>query len=359
MGGEIFFMEQAGAQIILQMSFTSLFQEVHMRSRAIMSLFLFFLLLPQRSFTQQSSHVSGDLKVYYLNVGQADAIFIQCPTGEHSMLIDAADTRYPGSSADFKKELQKLTGGLHKRIDVVVASHNHADHIGNMKWVMENYAVGKFIDDGADPGTALYASLMSVVKKQQKNHTLDYKPLKKADKKFVDFCPADNVEAEVVESKGTYSDCSNQNNCSIVVRLDYSNTSFLFPGDAEEELEKELLDDSETKKELDTDVLKAPHHGSGTSSTLDFMKAVTPRFVVVSSGKKNVGTNVGYKHPQLSSLTNFNSVLPTDKYRKDLIEVYDHDKSKWVKVKAKEGIYFTKVDGDIELVSDGQTILRK
>jgi hypothetical protein len=89
------------------------------------------------------------------------------------------------------------------------------------------------------------------------------------------------------------------------------------------------------------------------------VKAVSPNFVVVSSGKKNIGTNKGYKHPQLSSLSNWNALMATDKYRTDLIEVFDHDKSKWVKVKAKEGIYFTKVDGEVELTSDGQSIRKK
>jgi len=95
-------------------------------------------------YAQQNSIVTGQLHVYYLDVGQADAIYITCPTGEHSMLIDAADTRYPRSSENFKKELQKLTNGLKKKIDVVVASHNHADHIGNMKWVLDNYSVAKY-----------------------------------------------------------------------------------------------------------------------------------------------------------------------------------------------------------------------
>lgn len=192
-----------------------------MRSKVLLSTFLFFVFFTQSLLPQQTQSVSGDLKVYYLNVGQADAIYIQCPTGEHSMLIDAADTRYPGSSADFRRELQRLTGGLHKKINVVVASHNHADHIGNMKWVMDNYDVDRFIDNGADPGTALYKSLMAVVKKHQKTHKLDYEPLKKADKAFVDFCPAKNVEVEIIEPKSAYSNCSNQNNCSIVVRLDW------------------------------------------------------------------------------------------------------------------------------------------
>ena len=324
-----------------------------MKTVAARLAFVFFFLYPYPASGQDT------LCVYYLNVGQADAIYIQCPTKEHTMLIDAADTRYPESAFRFQKELKKLTGGLKKKIDVVVASHNHADHLGSMKWVLEHYDVVRFLDNGHNPGTALYKNIMTVVKKQVKKHELEYLPLNKAGKDFVDFCPDAKVNAEIIQASGAYKDCKNQNDCSVIVRLEYLKTSFLFVGDAEKELEKEILNDPIATKEIDTDVLKAGHHGSTTSSTLDFIKAVSPELVVVSCGKKGIGTNVGYKHPQLASLTNFNSVLTTEKYRTGLIEVYDYKKAKWTKKKAKEGIYYTKVDGNVAVLSDGEHVWKK
>ena len=182
---------------------------------------------------------------------------------------------------------------------------------------------------------------------------LTYRNLNDTDKYFIDFCPAKNVGAEVVNARCGSLNCSEPNNCSVVVKVIYGNNSFLFAGDAEDEEENALLGNDKMKMELNADVFKACHHGSCTSNTLDFLKAVSPVLVIVSSGQRDVGTNRGYKHPQLFSLNNFNTVLTTAKYRKDKIEVYDHDHSKWVKAKAKEGIYYTKIDSTVEIIGDG------
>src|SRR3989442_5564023 len=237
-----------------------------------------------------SQPVHGNLEITFIDVGQADAIYIKCPTGEHSMLIDAGDTRYPGSSAHFKAELPKLANPQGK-IDLAIASHPHADHIGSMKWVLEHFQVSKYLDDGQDYPSFLYNDLMDKVHELANANKLVYEPEDNAPADFVDFCPAPNVTAQVLLPDNEFVDCSNPNNCSVVVRLDYDQTSFLFVGDAEKELEQKLLDNSKLKSKLDVDVLKAGHHGSNTSSTLEFVKAVSPRFVIVSVGQKNVGTN--------------------------------------------------------------------
>jgi competence protein ComEC len=308
---------------------------------------------------QGQSNVTGDLKVHYLNVGQADAIYITCPTGEHSMLIDAADTRYPGSSKDFKEGLEKLTGGLHKTIDVVIGSHNHTDHLGNMRWVLQNYNVKRYVDDGVKESTKMYKLLKKTLDSLTKAGGLEYEPATASVPSFSDFCPADNVDAKLIIPDAGFPDHKHPNDCSVVVKVIYGMTSFLFPGDAEKAEEGELVADPTTKQQLAATVLKAPHHGSCTSSTLDFVEAVSPTYVVVSCGQKGVGTNVTYKHPQSSSLENFNKVLTTNEYRKDKIEVYDHSTKKWTKMRAKSGIYYTKVDGEVDLISDGTNVLKK
>ena len=322
---------------------------------------IFSLLLVPALFvlSQSQSTVTGNLKVHYLNVGQADAIYVTCPTGEHSMLIDAADTRYPGSSKNFKDALEKLTGGLHKTIDVVVGSHNHADHIGNMRWVLQNYKVKRYIDNGSKVSSAMYRLLMKTVDSLTKVGGFEYEPATSSVPGFADFCPAENVDAKMIIPKSGFNDCSNQNDCSVVIKVIYGKTSFLFPGDAEEGEEAELVGDPAAKAELAANVLKAPHHGSSTSSTLDFVEAVSPTYVVVSCGEKGIGTNTTYKHPQASSLENFNKVLTTGDYRKDKIEVYDKKKKIWTKMPAKVGIYYTKVDGEVDLSSDGASVTKR
>jgi len=110
--------------------------------------YLSLLLLRVMLIAQQAT---GTLKIHVLNVGQGDAIYIECPEpAHHNMLIDSGDVtamRYPGSPKLFQEQLAELMG-TRKRIDVVVSSHPHSDHAGSLFWVLSTYEVGKFIDDG-------------------------------------------------------------------------------------------------------------------------------------------------------------------------------------------------------------------
>src|SRR4051794_24674742 len=89
--------------------------------------------------------VSGDLKIFVLNVGQGDAILIVCPHGTHQLLIDAGAQGYPGSQDGFRQQLQALMGSDH-RLEVVISTHPHEDHIGSLGWVLNTFRVGKIID---------------------------------------------------------------------------------------------------------------------------------------------------------------------------------------------------------------------
>ena len=313
------------------------------------------LLLGNHQFLFSQNNVSGELEVNYLNVGQADAILLFCPTGEHKILIDAGDTRYPGSSVNFKTSMQNLLSPG-STIDLVIASHPHADHIGNMKWVFENYKVSRYIDNGQEYDSNLYDTLMSIVYNQCSSGSLKYKPADYADADFTDFCPAENVASQILITDGLFDDCRKPNNCSVVIKVIYNKTSFLFPGDAEEKEEDKLLADNDIRKKLNSDVLKAPHHGSGTSSTYEFLKKITPRYIVVSVGDKDVGTNSTYNHPQLETISNFNRILKTKKYRAAKVNVFDHAHGKWVMRKTKERILFTNLDGNVVIVSNGSKI---
>jgi beta-lactamase superfamily II metal-dependent hydrolase len=323
-----------------------------MTKQNFLFLLLFNLLFKHASFPQP---VSGDLEVHYLNVGQADAILIICPTGDHKMLIDAGDTRYPGSSTNFKSQIQALLP-LGSTIDVVVASHPHADHIGSMRWVFQNYSVSRYIDNGQVYESNLYDSLMSTVFQQTATGSLEYETASDVSDEFPDFCTADNVDAEIIMTDDLFDNCSNQNDCSVILKVNYNDISFLFPGDAEEEEEEKLLNDSDAKKKLNADVYKAAHHGSNTSNTFEFLKSVSPRYIVVSCGEKNVGTNSGYKHPRLETINNFNLILKSKILRANEVEVYNSESKVWVMKKVKARVLFTKIDGRVTIKSNGKTI---
>src|SRR2546422_193412 len=94
----------------------------------------------------RAATVSGDLKIFVLNIGQGDAILIVCPHGTHRMLIDTGARGYPGSQDAFTKQMQALVPG--HQLEVVVSSHPHDDHVGGLPFILTNYRVNTFIDSG-------------------------------------------------------------------------------------------------------------------------------------------------------------------------------------------------------------------
>lgn len=246
-------------------------------------------------------------KVNYIDVGQGDCELVECD-GKY-MLIDAGENGYEDAVINYLRKL-----GVEK-LDYIVASHQHSDHIGGMAEVLSEFNADKII--------------MPRLTKEQTPTNSTYK----------DFLQAvQNSEAKVIEAKvgakytlGTSefeilgpvtNDAEDINNMSVVMRLEFGENSFLFTGDAETEEEKEILENSAY---LDCDVLKAGHHGSSTSSSKDFLSAVTPEICIISCGEDNK-----YGHPHESAV-------------------------KRIK-KQTETIYRTDICGDIIVESDGENL---
>ncbi len=304
----------------------------------------------------------GPLEVKFLNVGQADAILIRCPDGNHYLLIDSGDTRYPGSSAAFRAAMNKEFQGKPKpwKITLAVASHPHADHIGSMQWVLENFDVDTYVDNGQrNCETTMCANLDRVRKRQVKNNELTYISGKEVGFADLDFCPLVHVRLMVPWAVHNLSDTNDR---SVVLRLSYEKTSFLFVGDAHTEAEAAMLGDFEEqdRKDLHVTVLKVGHHGSDTSSGLPFINAVNPATVVVSCGKKQVGTNERYKHPRFSTLQNYDnwfrdhdpSLHPSD----GRVWAYNASKKRWQQETRLVGLWVTDTDGMVVMRSDGAKI---
>jgi beta-lactamase superfamily II metal-dependent hydrolase len=113
-------------------------------SRLIPAIWVGIICVANYSFSAEN----GRLEVTFFDVGQADAALVNCPDGEHHLLIDAGDTRYPASLSNFRRFLTNAFNGKSNHLDVVVASHGHADHIGSMEWVLKNFHVGTYVDNG-------------------------------------------------------------------------------------------------------------------------------------------------------------------------------------------------------------------
>ena len=314
--------------------------------------------------TKPSSEVTsnvdqnGNLELHIINIGQGDAMIIRCPDGNHELLIDAAELnagfRYSGSQTEFRNYITDFQS-KDNPIEVVVATHPHSDHIAGMSWIINNYTVGKYVDNGMPNTSGTYKSL----ERELDEHAINRLRLTDSLVPKIDFCPRADVNARILRPEGFDEPNIDPNNYSVIVRVDYGSSSFLFTGDAEVEMENKLIEDQNTVGLLDVDFLKVGHHGSHSSSKKPFLDIVTPAIAAISCGAETVGTNKGHKHPRMVTV---NALIPYLKNRNGMettLEAYDKTKRKWDRVSTKAALYITNNDGDLIFLSDGNEIWRK
>ncbi|MGM1047895.1 MAG: ComEC/Rec2 family competence protein [Bacillota bacterium] len=250
---------------------------------------------------------AGELQVYYLDVGQGDSTLIRTPKGQH-VLIDGGDNHKGDDVVDYLKQL-----GV-ESLDAVIATHPDADHIGGLDTVIDAIPVKSVYAPRVSHTTNTYKDFLMAVK----NRNLKIKSAKAGIE-----LPLDGVTAEFITPIGEYG--KDLNAWSAVLKVTYKDTSFLFMGDAEHKSETDML---KSPEELGADVLKVGHHGSETSSSPQLLKAVDPKYAVISVGKDNK-----YGHPK---------GIVTNRLKKAGVEVYRTDKR-----------------GTITAMSDGKNIIFK
>lgn len=269
---------------------------------------------PRSNTKAESPAAEKKLTVKVLDVGQADAILIQTPT--QTVLVDSGDV---GTKA---KLISYIKNSGVRVLDKVIITHAHADHLGGMSEVLNSLTVKQIYDSAYPATTAMYRKYLSTVKEKK----IPFARLKSGD--TIDL--NDGIMLKVLAPgkdfiKGSDSDV---NNSSIVAKLIFGEFSMLLTGDAEAESEQQML--KHWKADLESKILKSPHHGSSSSSTAAFLKAISPEAVIISVGKDNE-----YHHPHPSVMKRYQK----EKYK----------------------IYRTDIDGTITITSDGQTyqILRE
>lgn len=241
--------------------------------------------------TTNTSDNNSGLIVYFLDVGQADCTLIQLPNGEE-VLIDAGNY---GDGSYIKNYLENLNVD---DIEYFILTHPHEDHIGSAKEIINNFTVKKIYMPDVLASSNLYESTMLAIENKD-IETIFAKP----GLKIID---SPDLKLELLSPKSMYY--SEINEYSAVARLEYDNTSFLFTGDAESVSELEMLGGGFN---LDSDVLKVGHHGGRTSSSIDFLKAVTPEYSIISCGEDN-----SYGHPHIETLNRL-SDIGSEIYRTD------------------------------------------
>lgn len=209
----------------------------------------------------------GELVVYFIDVGQADSIYIK--DGNSNMLIDA------GNNADGPLLVKYLRSLGIKEFKYAVGTHAHEDHIGGMDDIIKNFTIDKYYMPNVISTSKTFEDVLDSLNDKKISPTIP---------SIGDKFSLDQAQFEVL-SVG--NDATDLNDTSVVLKMTYNSTCTLFMGDASSNIEKNLLD-----KDINCQVLKIGHHGSKYSSSDEFIKKVKPTYGIIMVGKDNK-----YGHP--------------------------------------------------------------
>ncbi len=230
------------------------------------------------------------LEVHYIDVGQADSILLK--QGDNTMLIDGGNNDDNLLVEDYLKKEDI------KKLDYIIATHPHEDHIGGLDYIVDKFEVGKIYAPKVTTTTKTFRDFVQAVKNKNM--------------KFTTPVPGEEFmlgEAKCKVLGPNSKEYEDLNDYSIVLKVTYKEKSFIFTGDAEKTSEKEIC--RKFGNELKADVLKLGHHGSSSSTTNEFLNLVDPSICVITAGKNNK-----YGHPHKETMDKINKrnikVLRTD-----------------------------------------------
>lgn len=239
-----------------------------------------------------------DIIVHFIDVGQADCTLIQTPKGKN-ILIDG------GNKADGNDLIKYLKYLKVEKLDIIIATHPHEDHIGGLPAIIEQFDVGEiympYIEEKYIPTTKIYEDFLIAI--SSKEITVSEPQTEK------NIFSEDSLSLDCLYGGELGKD--DYNTYSIVTMLKYGNNKFIFTGDADIDVENEILSHyggpwyefEEEKSVLDCDVLKVGHHGSSTASGIDWLKTLTPEYSIIPCEAGNT-----YGHPHDIVIKNLNSI---------------------------------------------------
>jgi competence protein ComEC len=289
------------------------------------------------------------VRVY--DVGQALAALVSLPDGRH-VLVDAGDSPHRAECDDCGEKHAHLLAALARDlagapIDLLWITHQHSDHIGGAKEVLETLAVGVYVDNGRDATKSEVRRAHEAADRRGTRRLV-------VDPSHLDAPipgSSDLAITAIVPTAWPGSCAHDENECSIGLRIDFCSSSVLFTGDAEHE--------EETRLDLHGPVtlLQVGHHGSETSTSPQFLARARPRYAVVSAGKPGESLNHDYCHPRASIVKRLTVVLGGAGAR--VLRAFDGERcdraqpSDWVDVPVSDRLWATERDGDIVLSTAG------
>lgn len=317
------------------------------------------------------------MKAHFINVGQADAALVEFPCG--AILIDAGaeNAATQQNLITYIKNFFARRPDLHNTLDLVIISHDHIDHNLALKAVSENFHIKNYIDNGHTKGsgqinqgfmqahtTTLGAnyenfSYEQVTAKGNKHGLSDsvIEPIH-----CTVISPQITILSGRVESRPvswTQKDFSNENNHSLVVRIQYGKASFLFTGDLETAGDSQLINLYKPTGLLDADVWKVSHHGAVNGTNQAWVDAITPKYAVISCGQWFDGDHstskfntYHYGHPRVSTLNFLSASIPGNRMPLDTpIVAFNGIRVNHTKMSVTKNIYCTAWDGNITITA--------
>ena len=246
------------------------------------------------SLYNKTNSNSNYLTVYFIDVGQGDCILVN--VNDYNLLIDS------GPSSARKTLLDYLDTLSISRLDYVIATHPHEDHIGNMDALIRKYHIGKFLAPKVTSSTLTFENMVTAL--NDKNLKIS---VISTGSNSINLGKEASIMFYTLPNTNIYDEL---NLYSPIIKLTYKNISFLFTGDAELENEEFLI---KNEINLKSDILKIGHHGSSSSTCEAFLNSVNPKVAIIS-----VGSNNKYGHPAASTL-NLLKNYHIKVYRTDLL----------------------------------------
>ncbi len=315
-----------------------------------------------------------EMKVHFIDVGQGASTLLEFPTG--AILIDTGGQGDDSSDrlARFLKSFFERRRDLNFRLNALIISHPHIDHTRGIKHVLNSCKVACYIDNGfvgthtsGHAGVKFARDFAAQTRSMEIREILDTEieslpDLTGLTDGQIDSISDDDCDPEIRILSGgltsnpgwDHADFENQNNHSLVVRVDFGESSFLFTGDLQEAGIETLLEFYKSSNILDVDAFLVGHHGSHNATTPELLKAMSPKFAAIAMGQPTETherySAFAFGHPRRAIVEMLSKAIPNKRARPIDVKVADHVKD-FTDFKVVKNIYATGWDGDITLTA--------